>query len=750
MGFLDANSHTSYIFNGIGRRAAYNRNISKELSRTASELINATSNRKRQLSQSSENNGNYTEDDDAPPPSNQQQQKRMDQENQNESVHINKKQKKLLQSKYQAVREAIEKVEENQRILDIKMKYKIKASYLLDPKKAMSENDKKTRLSQISTHDRAILKKLRQNATQPTLKIRHHTTNAHRDSHESHNHTKPHRTTQLGRSHPDIPNISSNHIKSNPKKHSPLELLPTEVLELIFLYSHNFELPLVSKNIYHKLSKNADHGQSVASAEFSGQGLYLKMLHYLSVPVKHYKIDKSEDLPVFIPFLESNDHNYNDYSYQQNHDIINSHIPSLQFSNRLPATNLKKGKEDLTDNDNLLIHSTKLNRKLQKLKKSRRVLRAASVNILNRKFVTAELLAMAGIKYFIAPKPNKPSKKSSLNSHNNSSLDVEIHKLSSNRARQLPNTSLEIPKILLHRSVIKSFQKNSQGQQVQNQFKCINNRKLDILNYILNFKVYTRHLNRAVIDNEISEPTPAPEEIANNDENSNEINNNNNNNNDNVNEREVSQTPIPETSSSTLDNAHISTLKHYHESFSTLVLVSAIRQNNMRILESFSKMIIHVPIKSEQNPDDEEVNLEQQQNNNENEIPATQEILNNDNNNTTNNDTNNDSDTVEGNDNVIDGQSEQQFNTYHLIHANVTTLLLAMQQFAADYYTTITDERLQAIRNVLDMSSSDVRNSDEIWKWILAKENRSPIRDLVFHAGGKPSLGAISSQTRRF
>lgn len=163
---------------------------------------------------------------------------------------------------------------------------------------------------------------------------------------------------------------------------SAFESLPREILEIIFLYSHNFEVPLVSKTLFHKLSsihsfsKPSDVSNTGSTSNpFDGRSLHISMLSHLSVPLPHYKPIKPEDMQTFKYFYKNNT-----VPIKKPHRLLNK-----------------------TNNDGYLNSKKTIPISTAQLHRVRRLarLRATNVNILKRRFVTAETLKMAGIKYFI-------------------------------------------------------------------------------------------------------------------------------------------------------------------------------------------------------------------------------------------------------------------------------------------------------------------------------------------------------------
>ncbi|VVT58248.1 uncharacterized protein SAPINGB_P006111 [Magnusiomyces paraingens] len=127
-----------------------------------------------------------------------------------------------------------------------------------------------------------------------------------------------------------------------------LECMPAEILELVFVYSRNLELPLVCRAIHNKLASGHHHHHHHHHRQptpFSGKGLQLRMLRYVSVPVHEYVLDDT-DKTVFEHFLTPHHHHH-------------------------------------------------------KKRPSPRALRAIDEQVLSLRFVTAQLLARAGIRFVL-------------------------------------------------------------------------------------------------------------------------------------------------------------------------------------------------------------------------------------------------------------------------------------------------------------------------------------------------------------
>lgn len=258
---------------------------------------------------------------------------------------------------------------------------------------------------------------------------------------------------------PKVTKSGETVVESHP--YSSFEMLPAEVLQLIFLHSRNLDLPVVSKSIYYKLTSPP----LPDSAKTPGQepypmvptSLHLRMLHFLSVPLKHYEISEPEDPAVFQAYFESNDHAYDGYF-------------------------------------GILSESPVQSRKKQRLPRKQKKLRVADVEILNRRFVTAQALAMSGIKFFI-------------NGLNTSK------KLSNKRYMKLFSNPIVIPDVLFEQKTISPVLQ-SVVNQVDKSYLAgvpiLNTRQLLIILQLLCFNIYRIPLAIPYINSDLLN-APIPE-----------------------------------------------------------------------------------------------------------------------------------------------------------------------------------------------------------------------------------------------
>lgn len=412
--------------------------------------------------------------------------------------------------------------------------------------------------------------------------------------------------------------------------------LPTEILELIFLHSHNLDLPLVSRAVYFKLAASSSSPRAVSP--LAGRGLHLKMLHYLSVPLQGYEpatdVDDDDDAGVFGEFLKSADH----------HD-------------KQPEGTAKE----------------------------KRRLRVASSTLLARRFVTAELLAMAGIKYFVRT-PETAARASS------PATTIALPEISAERARELPAQALEIPQALLARTV------KSPAGSSSSRAATVDPRRLAILIYLLQFKAYTKVLRVAVagsldaVDGVAEQPAAVADEEQDEDNATQQIEQ----------EDAPSTTPPRQRAANadgTLNLAQIPapSARELHENVCSAVLLALIAARDFGRLASVSKYAFHVVRRRPRAPDAER---------------------------------------VEETENAEQTDGDVKTATFRLLAASAPVLVAALDT---------RDTRV--ISAVLGMADQDAKNSDLVWEHILRHKNPA-VRKLVLDAGGRPSLHAISSQTR--
>lgn len=631
---------------------------------------------------------------------------------------------------------------------------------------------------------------------------------------------------------------------------SSFERLPQEILEPILLHSHNFELPLASKTVFNKLTSTlhspsfsktpSDAHNILKSKPFGGQGLHLQMLFHISIPVQHYRTIKPEDI--------------NTFEYFFNNNMV--HISPLVSGEMIPKSN--KLSSLTTDQ---LKHVYKLPQT-----------RAVNVNVLRRKFVTAEMLQRAGIKYFIEfwdssstfafqsepritslsqilsdslsqvspsksrsrsqsrsqsqsvsvsrsssrsqtpsqPQPStifskyllhpsqktKKTKSGSLSikqNLNGNGQCVEVSRLSTSLAQKLPYFVLPIPSFLFALPSESEFTSQNFSYDGTHDFSSlIPKRNLDIIIYLLNFKSYSAPFIKAstsLKDNEIMKllnideyeqkmknrvvrtemandlslrsqtdhsglPANAPAENGDNDD-------------------------APETTVQSeievLEELELVKLKECHESVCSLLLMSAIQRRDFQALQKLSDKKVTIVTKEKrkrlraEESDSESAESTPSDLQNSSLYPSGHFLV--DLNPSENEETNN----LDEDEEIVNDENEEdnepKTTTYHLICASSAVLCLTLKHIPG--YDT---DDLHYTRLVIDMCSEEVLSSDTVWEWLLSgpdvsaavlkaeketdckfgnKSNKtsiqnrfSKLRDLAFMAGGRPSLNAISAQTK--